>query len=71
MDLANWALRTSPKFTTGIKYQFHQVFDKIRDLEIPITIRPLYITFFLTASVLVIIKNTRINKCLCLIFKIK
>ena len=26
VDLANWALRTSPKFTTGIKYQFHQGF---------------------------------------------
>ena len=25
MDLANWALRTSPKFTT-VKYQFHQGF---------------------------------------------
>ena len=24
LDLANWALRTSPKFTTGVKYQFHQ-----------------------------------------------
>ena len=26
VDLANWALRTSPKFTTGIKYEFHQGF---------------------------------------------
>ena len=26
VDLANWALRTSPKFTTGVKYQFHQGF---------------------------------------------
>ena len=25
-DLANWGLRTSPKFTTGVKYQFHQGF---------------------------------------------
>ena len=24
VDLSNWALRTSPKFTTGVKYQFHQ-----------------------------------------------
>ena len=24
VDLANWAIRTSPKFTTGVKYQFHQ-----------------------------------------------
>ena len=23
VDLASWALRTSPKFTTGVKYQFH------------------------------------------------
>ena len=26
VDLANWALRTSPKFTTGVKHQFHQGF---------------------------------------------
>ena len=26
VDLANWALRTSPKFTTGVKYQFYQGF---------------------------------------------
>ena len=26
MDLAKWALRTSPKFTTMIKYQFHYGF---------------------------------------------
>ena len=26
VDLANWALRTSPKFITGVKYQFHQGF---------------------------------------------
>ena len=26
MDLARWALRTSPKFTTGVKYLFHQGF---------------------------------------------
>ena len=26
VDLANWALWTSPKFTTGVKYQFHQGF---------------------------------------------
>ena len=26
VDLVNWALRTSPKFTIGIKYQFHQGF---------------------------------------------
>ena len=25
VDLANWALRTSPKFTTGVIYQFHQI----------------------------------------------
>ena len=40
VDMANWALRTSLKFTTGVKYQFHQSFDQIRDLEIPITLRP-------------------------------
>ena len=26
VDLANWALRTTPKFITGVKYQFHQSF---------------------------------------------
>ena len=26
VDLANWVLRTSPKFTTGVKYQSHQGF---------------------------------------------
>ena len=41
MDLANWALRTSPKFTTGVKYQFYKGFDQIRDPEILITLRPL------------------------------
>ena len=40
MDLANWDLRTSQKFITGVKYQF-SVFDQIRDPEIPIILRPL------------------------------
>ena len=40
MDLANWDLRTSLKFTTGVKYQLYHGFDLIRDLEIPITLRP-------------------------------
>ena len=40
VDLANWALRNSPKFTTGVKYQLHQGFDQIRDPEIPIILRP-------------------------------
>ena len=26
MDLDNWILRTSPKLTTGVKYQFHKGF---------------------------------------------
>ena len=26
VNLANWAFRTSPKFTTGVKYQLHQGF---------------------------------------------
>ena len=37
VDLANWVHRTSPKFATGIKYQFQQIFDQIRDQVIPIT----------------------------------
>ena len=40
VDLANWALQTSSKFTTGVKYQFHQGFEQIRDSEIPITLCP-------------------------------
>ena len=39
VDLANWVLRTSPKFTTGVKYQFNHDFDQIRDPEIPINLR--------------------------------
>ena len=35
MDLAKWALRTSPKFTSFIR-----VFDQIRDPKMPITLRP-------------------------------
>ena len=38
VDLGNWARRSSPKFTTGIKYQFHGYFYQIRDPEIPITL---------------------------------
>ena len=35
-------LRTLPKFTTEVKYQFLRVFDQIKDQEIPITLRPVY-----------------------------
>ena len=38
VDLANWALRTSPKFSTEVKWAI-RVFDQIRDPEIPITLR--------------------------------
>ena len=47
MDLVNWALRTSRKFTTGVKYQFHKVFDQIGDPEIPITLRPRMVQYSL------------------------
>ena len=40
VDLANWTLRTSPKFTIRVKYQFHQGFDQIRDSKIPVTLLP-------------------------------
>ena len=40
MDLANLVLRTSPKFTIWVKYQFHQGFNQIIDPEIPITFAP-------------------------------
>ena len=38
VDLANWALRTSPKFITDVKYQFHQGFltkSEIRKFQSP------------------------------------
>ena len=38
MDLTNWALRTSPKFTTGV-YSSIRVFDQMTDTEIPFTFR--------------------------------
>ena len=41
VNVANWTLLTSPKFTTGVKYQFHWGFDQIRDPKIPITLLPL------------------------------
>ena len=51
MDLANWVLWTSPKFTTEVKYQLHQGYDQIRDLKIPAIFRPIlvckYIIWFL------------------------
>ena len=46
MDLANWALRTSPKFSIWVKYQF-----QITDPEIPITrCRYIYITGVLSVA---------------------
>ena len=39
VDSANWTLKTSPKFATGVRYQFHQGFEQIRNPEIPITLR--------------------------------
>ena len=39
VDLANWALRTSPKLTTVLNVSSIRVFDLIRDPEIPITVR--------------------------------
>ena len=40
VDLANWALRNSYKFTTGLNISSIRVFDQIRVAEIPITLRP-------------------------------
>ena len=39
VDLANWALRTSPKFTTGVISVPSGFFDQIRYPEIPISLR--------------------------------
>ena len=33
VDLANWALRTSPKFTIRVKYQFLEFISSIRDFD--------------------------------------
>ena len=45
VDLANWALWSSPKFTTGLNISSIRVFDQMRDPEIPITLRPPVSTF--------------------------
>ena len=43
VDLANWALRTSRNSQEGLNISFIRVFDQIRDPEIPITLRPVYV----------------------------
>ena len=58
MDLANWALRTSPKFTTELNISAVRVFDHIRDLEIPITLRP-QVAYIV--SELFVIRNEIVN----------
>ena len=40
VDLTNWALRTSPKFTARLNISSIRVFDLIRDREIPISLCP-------------------------------
>ena len=53
MDLVNWALQTSPKFTTGVISSI-RVSDHIRDPEIPITLPPtIYFATFLAFVVAV------------------
>ena len=42
-DLVNRALRTSQNSSQGLNINSISVFDQIRDPEIPITIRPLFI----------------------------
>ena len=56
--LVSWVLRTSPKFTTGVKYHFHQDFYQIRDHM---------------SSIKLIRKMQNINRptLYCLIFKVK
>ena len=61
MNLANWALWTSSKFTTGVKYQFHQGFDQIRDLEIPITLLPLLYVDYRNANILLLLIFVKFN----------
>ena len=51
MDLANWALQISQKFTTGVKYQFHQVFltrSEIRKFQSPFAVSPPFVIFNLS-----------------------
>ena len=64
--MANCALRTSPKFTTRVKYQFHQGVDKIRNLEIAITLR---LTFILFLVDLYFLSNVIILGLIFLFFK--
>ena len=40
VDLANWAFRTSQKFSSGVKHHSIRVFDQIIDPEILIKLRP-------------------------------
>ena len=40
MDLANKDAADFTEIQKGVKYQFHQGFDQIRDPEIPIILRP-------------------------------
>ena len=45
VDLANWVLRISPKFTTRVKYQFHQGFRPDQRSGNPNHPSPLYIQY--------------------------
>ena len=45
MDLANWALRTSTKFTTGVKYQFQQGLLVFRNIRMKIILENLIFVF--------------------------
>ena len=46
VDLANWALSTSPNSPQGLNINFIRVFDHIRDPEIPITLLPFFYSIF-------------------------
>ena len=48
VDLANWTLWTASKFTTVIKYQFHQGFWADQRSEISIALRP-YIYIYISS----------------------
>ena len=55
VDLANWALRTSPKFTTGVKYQFHQGYWSVKRSGNPNHNLPSAILYIYIIAVIIIV----------------
>ena len=58
-DLANWALWTSPNFTTGVKYQFHQGLWPNQRSRIPNHSSPLHIMYFIVNITWILLLHTQ------------